>query len=157
MRAIYEGESGRNAYSRGLEHKQNLQDEKEDSPLWKHCTLEHNNEKVEFSMKTLKGYKSCLDRQVNEAVRVTSSRAHTLLNSKNEFHQTPIIRVVAASGLHGDQGESQEATIASSWRGGAQGRGGTRGAGSRGREGRRGQGRAGTRGAESTRRQRGMR
>ena len=81
-------------------------------------------------MKTLKGYKSWLDRQVNEAVRVTSSRADTLLDSKNEFHQTPIIRVVAASGLHGDQGESQEATIASSWRGGAQGRGGTRGAGS---------------------------
>ena len=139
LRAIYEGESGRNSYSRGLEHQQNLQDEKEDSPLWKHCTLEHNNEKVEFSMKTLKGYKSCLDRQVNEAVRVTSSRAHTLLNSKNEFHQTPIIRVVAASGLHGDQGESQEATIATSWdgwRGRGQGRGGTRGAGrSRGQRG----------------------
>ena len=139
MRAIYEGESGRNSYSRGLEHQQNLQDENADSPLWKHCTLEHNNEKVEFSMKTLKGYKSCLDRQVNEAVRVTSSRAHTLLNSKNEFHQTPIIRVVAASGLHGDQGESQEATIATSWdgwRGRGQGRGGTRGAGrSRGQRG----------------------
>ena len=120
------GESGENPYSRGLEHKQNLPDEKEDSPLWKHCTLEHNNEKVEFSMKTLKGYKSCLDRQVNEAVRVTISKADTLSNSKNEFHQTPIIRVVAASGLQGDQGESHEATIASSWRGGAKGRGGTR-------------------------------
>ena len=46
------GESGRNAYSRGLEHQRDLQDEKEDSPLWKHCTLQHNNEKVNFSMKT---------------------------------------------------------------------------------------------------------
>ena len=74
-------------------------------------------------MKTLKGYKSCLDRQVNEAVRVTISKADTLSNSKNEFHQTPIIRVVAASGLQGDQGESQEATIASSWRRGSPGQG----------------------------------
>ena len=51
IRSIYEGESGRNAYSRGLEHQQNLESEKEDSPLWKHCTLEHNNEKVNFSKK----------------------------------------------------------------------------------------------------------
>ena len=70
--------------------------------------------KVNFSMKTLKGYRSCLDRQVNESVRVTRSKAHNLLNSKNEFHQTPIIRVIAASGLHGDQGESQEATLTAS-------------------------------------------
>ena len=66
LRAIYEGESGRNAFSRGLEHQRDLHDEKEDSPLWKHCTLQHNNEKVNFSMKTLKGYRSCLDRQENE-------------------------------------------------------------------------------------------
>ena len=52
---------------------------------------------------------------------VTSSRAHTLLNSKKEFHQTPIIRVVAASGLHGDQGGSPEATIVSGWRGESRG------------------------------------
>ena len=127
--AIYEGESGRNAYSRGLEHQQDLQNEKEDSPLWKHCTLEHNHIKVNFSMKTLKSYKSCLDRQVNESVRVTNSRAHALLNSKNEFHQTPIIRIVAASGLHGEQGESQEATISTSWRGRGQRGGRARGAG----------------------------
>jgi hypothetical protein len=85
--SIYEGESGRNAYSRGLEHQQNLRSEKEDSPLWKHCTLEHNNEKVNFSMKTLKGYRSCLDRQVNESVRVTRSKAHNLLNSKNPTYE----------------------------------------------------------------------
>ena len=44
-------------------------------------------------------------------MRGTSSKAHYLLNSENEFHQTPIIRIVAASGLHGEQGESQDATI----------------------------------------------
>ena len=67
IRSIYEGESGRNAYSRGLEHQQNLWSEKEDSLLWKHCTLEHNNEKVNFSMKTLKGIQklSCCYSQIN--------------------------------------------------------------------------------------------
>ena len=96
-------------------HQQNLQIEKGDSPLWKYCILEYNNKKVNFSMKTLKSYRSCLDRQVNESLRVTRSRAHNLLNSKNEFYQTPIIRIIAASGLHGDQGESQEAMLATGW------------------------------------------
>ena len=33
--AVYQGESGRNAYSRGLEHQNDLRLEVEDSPLWK--------------------------------------------------------------------------------------------------------------------------
>ena len=30
-----------------------------------------------------------------------------LLNSKSEFHQAPLTRLVAFTGLHGDQGEDQ--------------------------------------------------
>ena len=62
-------------------------------------------------MKALKGFNSCLECQVNETVRVTSSTADIILNSKNEFHQAPIVRVVVSNGLHSDQGESQEAVI----------------------------------------------
>ena len=62
---IYEGESGRYAFSQtGLEHQRDLHDEKEDSPLWKDSMLQRKNEKVNFCMKTLKGFKSCLDTQV---------------------------------------------------------------------------------------------
>ena len=43
----YEGETGCNCYSRGLEHQDGLRNEQEDNPLWKHCTLEHGGEKVE--------------------------------------------------------------------------------------------------------------
>ena len=35
------------------------------------------------------------------------SKATIIMNSKNEWHQTPIKRVVAASGLHASQGEDQ--------------------------------------------------
>ena len=58
---------------------------------------------------------------MNESVRVTNSKAHYLLNSKNKFHHTPMIRILAASGLHGDQGENQEAIIAISLGGRGQG------------------------------------
>ena len=131
-KAIYEGESGRNAYSRGLEHQADLRNEDDESPLWKHCTLEHSGEKVEFVIKALIGFNSCLEMQVNEAVRVTDSRANVILNSKNKFHQAPIVRVIVASGLHGEQGESQEATITTRARPGpgrGQGRAGARGVG----------------------------
>lgn len=120
----YEGETGRNAYSRGLEHSEDLRSEKEDTPLWKHCLLSHNGMKQSFVMKPLRNFSSPLQRQANEGVRITSSRAQILMNSKNEWHQAPIIRVVASSGLAGDQGEDQTPALASrGWRG-SRGRGG---------------------------------
>ena len=107
----YEGETGCNSYSRGLEHQEGLRNEHEDNPLWKHCTLEHGGEKVNFTMTAPRGFRSCLKRQVNEAVRIGSSQADILLNSKSEFHQAPLTRMVAFSGLHGDQGEDQAGQV----------------------------------------------
>ena len=126
-KAIYEGETGRNCYSRGLEHQDNLSKELDDSPLWKHCSLEHGGEKVQFTMKALRSYRSCLMRQVNEPVRILSSKADMLLNSKNEFHQAPLTRLVAVSGLQGSQGENETAACRMA------GRAATVGAGSQGR------------------------
>ena len=134
--AEYEGETSRNAYSRGLEHQEDLKGEKEDSPLWKHCLLQHNGVKQTFLMKPLQNFSSCLQRQVNEAVRITSSKATIIMNSKNEWHQAPIIRVVAASGSHASQGEDQVLAPALPDRGRGRGRG-------RGRAGSRAQGQRG--------------
>ena len=64
-------------------HQANLRNEDDESPLWKHCSLEHNGDKVEFSRKALRGFTSCLERQVNNAVRVTSSQADVISNSNN--------------------------------------------------------------------------
>ena len=43
------------------------------------------------------------------------------MNSKNEWHQAPIVRVVASAGLHGDQGEDQAPSLADRGEGGSQG------------------------------------
>ena len=127
----YEGETGRNAYSRGLEHRDDLKYEKEDTPLWKHCLLAHRGEKQSFVMKPLRSFNSPLQRQANEGVRITASKATILMNSKNEWHQAPIIRVVAASGLAGDQGEDQSPVLLGA-AGRGRGRGGSGGRGGRG-------------------------
>ena len=76
-------------------------------------------------------FKSCLERQVNKALRIGSSKADHILNSKTEFHQAPLIRQVVAHGLAGEQGEDLVVVR----RGGGTGRG--RGGSHRGR-GRRG-------------------
>ena len=81
--------------------------EEEDNALWKHCQLEHNGEKVEFSMKVLGSFQSTMARQVNEGVRIKRSKADCLMNSKSEFHQHPVVRVVPVRGIQLEQGEEQ--------------------------------------------------
>ena len=100
-------ESARNGFSRGLEHQDSLRNEREDSPLWKHCQLVHNGEKQTFSMSVVGSFQSCLERQINEAVRISSNTADHILNSKSEFHQAPIVRVVTTNGLQTEQGEEE--------------------------------------------------
>lgn len=59
-------------------------------------------------------------RQVNDGVRIQRSRADYLFNSKSEFHQHPVVRVVPMRGIQVEQGEDQ---------GGGRGRGRHRGQG----------------------------
>ena len=54
-------------------------------------------------MKVVGQHMSCLNRQVNEAVRVSAMKADMVLNSKSEWHQAPLIRVIPVSGLLGEQ------------------------------------------------------
>ena len=96
--AQYDGESARNGFSRGLEHQESLRNEREDSPLWKHCQLVHNVRRRKLPQ---------LSRRANEAVRISSNTADHILNSKSEFHQAPIVRVVTTNGLQMEQGEEE--------------------------------------------------
>ena len=69
------------------------------------CQLEHGGMQAEFSMRVAGRFSSCLVRQVNEAVRIGMSDAECLMNSKSEFHQAPLVRVVATTGLQDEQDE----------------------------------------------------
>ena len=123
---MYDGESGSNCYTRGKQHEDGLRLEFEENPLWKHCLVEHEGRKAEFSMKQTNVFGSCLVRQVNEAVRIEMSKADCVMNSKSEFHQAPLVRVVPVNGLVEEQGAGVDPRQP-----GGGGRG--RGAGGRGR------------------------
>ena len=96
--ATHHGETGRNGYSRGLEHVADLGARKSTSPLWKHCEIQHGGRVVDFKMTCLKSFKSSFIRQTNEGVRIVSSEADICMNSRTEFHQPSIIRVTPTLG-----------------------------------------------------------
>ena len=118
LKAVYEGETGRNCYSRGLEHVAGLSNEKDDNPLWKHCEIQHNGRKVAFKMVCLRSFKTAYLRQVNEGVRIACCNADICMNSKAEFHQPSIVRVTNTLG-----NSNEEQTGGQSLRGGSRGAG----------------------------------
>ena len=64
-------------------------------------------------MKTFRSFTSAQQRQVDEAVRITSTKAEIMvMNRKKEWHQAPIVRVVGDTGLHGDHRDDQAQTLA---------------------------------------------
>ena len=78
-------------------------------------------------------HNSCLGRQVHEAVRITRTEAEIILNSKSEFHQAPLVRVVATTGLQEEQTTSASQGVGGSLSTRPAGRGGGgRGRGERG-------------------------
>ena len=94
---VYEGETGRSARLRGLEHVKELEKKAAKSVLFKHANNEHKNEAVKFRMEITKSFKDALSRQANEAVRISSRTSQQLLNSKSEFNHPPITRVAVES------------------------------------------------------------
>ena len=132
LKAVYEGETGRNCYSRGLEHMEGLSKEKEDNPLWKHCEIQHNGLKVKFKMICLKSFKTAFMRQVNEGVRIACCEADICMNSKAEFHQPSIVRVTSSLGNNNEEQTGPQPQRGAGRGGSGRGQGG-RGVSNRGR------------------------
>jgi hypothetical protein len=95
----YVGETGQNAYTRGLKHMVNYRGDQSDSPLWKHAQMSHGGSlDVSYSMKIEGCLRYPLTRQVNKALRVANCMSATQLNSKAEWHGPATVRLVAEGG-----------------------------------------------------------
>ena len=98
IEATYQGESSKSAYERGLQHSQGLLKKAEDNPIWKHSQLHHNGDnKIGFSMQVTGRFSKPMIRQENEAIRIRESLAVHEMNSRSEFHQPVIIRLIPTS------------------------------------------------------------
>ena len=97
----YLGETSRTGFERGIEHEGDRRAEKEDTHMIEHILQEHpDTEKGEevFSMKILRGHRSALTRQVNEAVIIANSWSKNILNSKQEYNRCVIPKLAVMMG-----------------------------------------------------------
>jgi hypothetical protein len=113
MKSTYEGESSRTAFQCSAEHDHALAVESEDSPLWKHCQIHHNEEHVPFKMEVTGIHLSAMYRLSDEIVRIKTNNSQIVLNSKNYWAQPSLVRVVALTGNSletqvGDTGDTRQ-------------------------------------------------
>ena len=97
-RVEYWGETGRDCYSRGGEHLKGCREQSEENPLWKHLWESHKGRGDEiFTMSMEKSFTKPLARQIREGVEIEMCRG-TLLNSKSEWNNSRIPRIVIEEG-----------------------------------------------------------
>ena len=95
-KGVYLGETSRSIHERSKEHQKDASDFSIKSHQVKHWMNTHPEENIQppFRIKMIKRYRDCLSRQIGEALRIYYSKDQ-LLNSKNEYVQNCISRVVA--------------------------------------------------------------
>ena len=92
---IYIGETARNAYTRGLEHKKDIDMKNKDSPLNTHNMEKHDgNNREGFEMRVTGVYDGdATKRQVSEAVRIQHAREKGIMNRQDEWRQVKLPRI----------------------------------------------------------------
>jgi hypothetical protein len=110
IRSIYEGESGSHGFRRFSEHAQAVERRQvEKSALAKHMAIQHGGKKGKFTMEITGLFQSCVARQGDEGMRVREAEQDAevdiVMNSKSEFHQPPLVRLVA---MRGNRNETQD-------------------------------------------------
>ena len=91
----YKGETGRNAYSRGIEHLDYLEANDEDkSVLWLHSIHHHQSRRdVKYSMKVTGAFQDPLDRQIIEKVQIHNFKGKVLVIRRSEMGGVQVERM----------------------------------------------------------------
>ena len=100
-RAYYHGECKKTLHSRQGEHFKGLEGNKEINPLFKHETNQHEGTRPRFEFKVEKFFTNSMDKGIFEGVSINRSPSSPglLMNSKAEYRQREVARVVMVRGL----------------------------------------------------------
>jgi hypothetical protein len=101
VQSWYHGETSRTLYTRQKEHYTGLQNSKQENPLFKHQELHHPEATPEFEFRPEKFLSDTISKQIFEGVSINNSPSSPglLMNSKAEFRQGEVARVVLVRGL----------------------------------------------------------
>ena len=97
--ALYHGETGYNAFTRGLGHQAALKAKNRKNALWRHSALYHRGELVDYTMSVVSTHMDALTRQIREGVTIIDNQQKILLNSKQEFLQGAVPSTRTQSGF----------------------------------------------------------
>ena len=111
VEARYWGETGRSAYCRTLEHVAAIHNKDEKNAFSKHLTLHHPEEEgntgaFQFSLVEL--HNKPLPRLTSESCFIHHNKVDVPMNSKAEWHQPTVGRVVVTRELEELEGQQQE-------------------------------------------------
>ena len=90
--AVYLGETARNLYTRGREHRRNYLKQNTESFMFKHQYEKHNGADENFLASVKSSFRDCLTRQISEGVHIRRCERE-VLNTKSEWHQPALWRV----------------------------------------------------------------
>ena len=77
--ALYHGESGYSAFTRRLNHQDDLAKKKKSNALWRHCQIYHKSKEVPFSMTVESTHKEPYARKYWEGISIASGEQDILL------------------------------------------------------------------------------
>ena len=95
MVALYIGESSRSFYDRALDHEKALKTQNPNYGIvkpWQECHPE-SEKPPEYQYKLIKKHRTCLERQIFEAITIEQVKCQLILNSKGEFGRNVIPRL----------------------------------------------------------------
>ena len=100
--SVYHGETSRTLYTRAKEHLHRGQGDDANKPLIKHLLTHHPDKAPNFDIKPVGFFQDVLTRQINEGVRINNSNSDQgyLMNSKSEFRQGEVPRIVITRGIN---------------------------------------------------------
>jgi hypothetical protein len=99
--SFYHGRTSRCLYTRQKEHLSGLASKKEDNALWRHKEIFHETEECQFEFTAEKFFRDAASHQIYEGVAINRSPSTPgyLMNSRAEYEQGQVARLVVAHGL----------------------------------------------------------
>ena len=100
-KSVYHGRSQRTMYTRQSEHCQGFESKQPNNALYKHAVLHHPSEKPKYEFQPEKFFPDSMSAQIFEGVRIGNSESDEgcLMNSRSEYEQNHVARVVIVRGL----------------------------------------------------------
>ena len=91
--SVYNGETGKNGFSRGKKHDDDLTNCRDSSALWKHCVQKHGGTIQKFEMTIQdRARGDSMKRQILESIRIQTIPEDKSLNGRSEWNSARVPR-----------------------------------------------------------------